>query len=229
MRLLSIFLLISFIANSQSKIDSLNTNKYNYLEDQLYVGITYNLLNNKPKGIDLRGFSNSMSIGYLRDFPFDKKSNVGIAIGFGYTKTTYFHNMKIIEVDNTTYFSDFADIDDYSSNKLVYHSIDLPFEFRIRKSTYEANKFWRFYFGWKLSYVFHHKSQFDLNITDTHKYTSFDNFKKLQYGVSATIGHGTWNGYFYYGLTNVFEYAKFNETDALNMKSVRFGLMFYVL
>ena len=129
------FLFISFFANSQSSIDSLSVNNKNYLEDQLFASVTYSLLTNKPTGIDLRGVSNTVSFGYLRDLPFDKKSNFGIAIGLGYSQNTYFHNMKITDIDGQTHFSPFSDLDDYDSNKLVFHTIDLPFEFRIRKST----------------------------------------------------------------------------------------------
>jgi len=228
-QVLYIFILFSFFTQAQSKKDSLNLPKYTYLEDQFFAGVTYNLLRNTPKSIKLRGFSNAMFIGYIRDLPFDKNRNYGLAMGLGYSYNTYFHNMKIVEIDNQTYFSDFEDIDDYSSNKLIYHTIDLPFEFRFRKSTYDTNKFFRFYFGWKLSYVVYHKSQFNLNITETKKYGNFNDFKKLQYGVTASIGHGTWNGYFYYGLTNLFENVQFNDEETLNTKSLKFGLIWYIL
>jgi len=198
-----------------------------YLDDQFYVSITYNLLTNKPSSIHLRGFSNTWSIGYVRDIPFNKERNKGIGIGLGYANNTYFHNMKIAIDNKKTIFSDFKDTDFYDSNKLVFHSIDVPFEIRFRNSTYEKHKFWRFYFGMKFSYIFYHKSQF--NLEGEQKYSHFDNFNKFQYGLTSSIGHGTWNGYFYYGLTNLFDKALFNDVDELHLKSVRFGLIFYIL
>ena len=222
-----IFILFTIVLNAQSKIDSLKTTNNNYLEDQLYTVVTYNLLTSKPSSINLRGFSNTMSFGYIRDIPFNEKRNLGIGIGLGYGNNSYFHNMKITANNNQTTFSDFEDTDDFDSNKLIFHTIDVPFEFRIRNSTPIKSKFTRIYIGMKFSYVFFYKSQF--NLEGIQKYKNFNQFNKLQYGLTTSIGHGTWNGYFYYGLTNLFDKALFNETEALNMKSVRFGLVFYIL
>lgn len=213
--------------NAQIKNDSVSKTSKKYLEDQLYAGVTYNLLSNKPSSIDLRGFSNTMFVGYIRDFPLNINRNLGIGIGLGYAQSTYFHNMKISIENKKTIFSDFKDIDDYDSNKLVFHTIDLPFEFRIRNSTLQKDKFFRLYLGMKLSYVLYHKAEY--NLEGSQKISNFDHFNKLQYGLTSSIGYGTWNGYFYYGLTNLFDGAKFNNTEELNMKSFRFGLIFYIL
>ena len=215
----------SLFANAQSKV---YTKDKNYLEDQLYIGVTYNLLTNKPNSINLRGFSNTMLIGYIRDIPFNKKNNKGIGIGLGYSNNTYFHNIKIVSENNQATFGYFKNTDEYDSNKLVFHSIDVPFEVRFRNSTLKKSKFWRFYFGMKLSYIFYNKSQFNL-FGETKKYANIANFNKIQYGLTSSIGHGTWNGYFYYGLTDLFDNAIFNESENLNLKSVRFGLIFYIL
>lgn len=221
-----VFIAFLFLLLNTSAQHKVNKNS-KYLEDQFYVGITYNLLNNKPNSIHLRGFSNTWSIGYIRDIPFNLSRNKGIGIGLGYANNTYFHNMKIAIENNKTIFGNFDDIELYEANKLVFHSLNVPFEIRFRNSNIEKHKFWRFYLGMKLSYVFYHKSQYKL--TNEYKFSNFDNFNKLQYGLTASIGHGTWNGYFYYGLTNLFDNAYFNDTEKLDLKSVRFGLIFYIL
>lgn len=226
---LILFLVISFsfCLQAQNKVDSLRIK--NYLEDQFHVGIAYSLLTNKPANINLRGFSNAFLIGYLRDIPFNKKRNTGIGIGLSYTFSTYFHNMKIVDLDGKTYFSDFEDIDDFSANKLTFHSIDLPFEFRLRNSTYKRDKYWRLYLGMKVSYIFSHKSQFILDQDNRKSYRNFDHFNTFQYGLTASAGVGTWNGYVYYGLTNLFDNALYNDVDVLDVKSIRVGLIFYIL
>ncbi len=223
-----IFLLISLSTIAQDKEKNIQLDNSRYLEDQLFVGVSYNLFISKPDGISLRGFSNTIFAGYLRDIPLNENRNTGIGIGLGYGRNVYYHNMKIINEDHETIFSDFAGIDDYDSNKFIFHSVDLPFEFRIRNSTKNENKFWRIYTGVKFSYVFFHKSEFNLNEI-AQKYTHFEHMNKLQYGLTSSIGYGTWNAYFYYGLTNIFEDALFNNSEKLNIKSVRFGLIFYIL
>ena len=199
-----------------------------YLEDQLYAVVTYNVLTSKPSNVNLRGFSNTMSIGYLRDIPINDKRNLGFGIGLGYGNNSYFHNMKIVADSGQSTISDFKDTDNFDSNKLIFHTIDIPFEFRIRNSTPTKSKFTRIYFGMKFSYVFYYKSQFNLD-HNLQKYKNFNQFNKLQYGLTTSIGHGTWNGYLYYGLTNLFEPILYNETEKLNVKSLRFGLIFYIL
>lgn len=231
------FVCFTLFGYTQNEKESTLSKNKKYLEDQFYIGITYNLLSNKPSGINLRGFSNTLLVGYLRDISFDKKNNLGIGIGLGYSRTNYFHNMKIVKFGDDTLFSHFTDTEDFSSNKLIFNAIDLPFEFRIRNSTYAKNKFWRLYFGMTFSYVFQTKAQFILSnkgddgevFTSKHELKNFDNFNKLQYGLTLSSGVGTWNGYLYYGLTNLFDNAKFNETDTIDVKSIRFGLIFYVL
>jgi len=225
--LIYFFIFFSIFINAQNKKDSINSNQKKYLEDQLYITLTYNLLANKPASINLRGFSNTLSLGYIRDIPFNKNENIGIGLGLGYSKSTYFHNMKINVENDNTFFRDFEDIDDFDSNKLIFHSLDLPIEFRIRNSTYEKQKFFRFYLGMNFSYVFHHKSTY--NLYGNQKFSNFDKFNKFQYGLTTSIGYGTWNGYLYYGLTNLFNDAKFNGAENIEMKSVRFGLIFYIL
>ena len=222
--ILILFISVIYVANAQqNKIDKQDK----YLEDQFFIGISYNLLTNKPSSINLRGFSNTMSFGYIKDIPLNKNRNIGFGVGLGYSNNTFFHNMKIVEENSITTYSDFEDIDDFDSNKLIFHSIDLPIEFRIRKSTLENSKFWRLYLGAKFSYAFYHKSQFNLN--GIQKYSNFDKFNKLQYGLTTSVGHGTWNGYLYYGLTNLFDNVKFNNSEKLNTKSIKIGLIFYVL
>ena len=230
------FVFFTLFGYTQNEKDAIPTVNKKYLEDQLYIGVAYNLLNNKPSDINLRGFSNTLLLGYIRDIPFNEKSNLGLGIGLGYSRTNYFHNMKIVKSGDKTFFSNFADTDDFSSNELIFNAIDIPFEFRIRNSTYAKNKFWRLYIGMTFSYVFHTKAQFILNhkdddgvFTTKHKFKNFDNINKLQYGLTLSSGVGTWNGYIYYGLSNLFDNDQFKETDKINTKSMRFGLIFYVL
>lgn len=224
----SFFLFFVLIANAQTNKDSISYTSTKYLEDQFFVSLTYNLLTNKPEGIKLRGFSNTVRIGYIRDFPLNTKRNIGLGLGLAYARTSYFHNMEIIIEENKTFIKDFDDVDIFDSNKLVYQSIDLPIEFRIRNATLEKNKFFRAYVGINFSYIFRHKSQFNLN-NEQKKYTNFDYFNTIQYGITSSIGYGTWNAYFYYGLSNLFKDVKFNNEEPINTKSLQFGLIFYIL
>ncbi len=227
-KIIYIIFLLSISINAQNTTEPSKATSKKYLEDQFYIGITYNLLRNKPENVELRGFSNSSFIGYIRDFPINKKRNIGFGLGLGYTHTSYFNNMKISIIDGQTHIGNFEDIDIFDSNKLTYNAIDIPFEFRIRNSTYEKNKFFRLYLGFKLSYIFSYKAAYNLN-NNHQTIKNFDYFNKLQYGLTSSVGYGTWNGYVYYGLTPLFKNASFNGAENINMKAFKFGLMFYIL
>lgn len=161
-----ITILVAFqclITLAQSKDSIAPSTKY--LEDQLYIGITYNTLYKLPEDIDQNGFSNGLFLGYIKDLPVNEQRNFGFGIGFGYGRNTYFQDLKIEEVNGVTTFEEVRAFD---RNKFTFHTIDLPIEVRWRTSTATKYKFWRIYTGMKLGYVFasnaklkkggHHKS-----------------------------------------------------------------------
>ena len=63
--IISIFLGWVSILQAQTRIDSLNTTSY--LEDQIYLALTYNDLSNRPKSVSQNGFSGGVSIGFIKD------------------------------------------------------------------------------------------------------------------------------------------------------------------
>lgn len=224
--LIALLFLFSNVLCAQNITDSKEKNGY-YLEDQLYFGVTYSTLRKKPNGINLRGFSNSFFLGYIRDIPFNKKRDFGIGIGLGYNKDTYFHDMKILKENNQIIFKSFDDVDVFNSNKLIFHKVEVPFEIRWRNSTIDDFKFWRIYTGVKFAYIFYSKASYNLN--GLQKITNFKEVNKLQYGITLSAGHGTWNGFVYYGLSNLFDNAKFNGEETIKMKGLKFGMVFYLL
>lgn len=66
----------------------------NYLEDQIYLGLTYNVLTDLPNTVKQSGFSNSIFLGFIKDIPINERRNFGFGVGLGYSIDTYFHNIK---------------------------------------------------------------------------------------------------------------------------------------
>ena len=197
-----------------------------YLEDQIYFKFSYDALRKLPPNINQSGFSNNISVGFIRDLPINKRRNFGFGIGLGYGFETYFHNMKIYQGNNSILFDYFSEDEDYKSNKLKFHQIEFPIEIRWRTSTLEKFKFWRVYSGIKFNYLFSSKSKYEL---DGKKIVNLNNaVNKLQYGITTAAGYGTFNFYIYYGLSNVFKNATFNNKP-LQIKEMKFGLQFYIL
>ena len=196
-----------------------------YREDQFYLGITYNNLQNLNTNIQQGRFTPSYSAGFLRDMPINKKRTFAIATGIGYSINNYNVNFRITENNNIINYDIINTA--FDKNKLVFHYLDLPIEFRWRNSTPESHKFWRIYTGFKASYLVYNYSKFENGQTTEFIYNNND-LGKFQLGTFLTFGYNTWNFNVYYGLNSIFKNAKINNSN-LNMNTINFGLMFYIL
>lgn len=197
-----------------------------YREDQFYLGISYNSLQNKPMGGDQGRFTPSFSIGILRDMPFNKNRTWAVAAGLGYAINNYNQNIQVFENSNNTI--DYQIINtDYEKNKLVTNYIELPVELRWRNSTPESHKFWRVYAGFKASYLVYNYNKY-VDGSGTQIINSNPDLNKLQLGTYLSFGYNTINFNVYYGLSPIYKTAKI-DNELINMRSLNFGFMFYIL
>jgi hypothetical protein len=203
------------------KIDSL------YREDQFYFGLTFNTLQNKLAGMSQNKLSTGISAGFLRDMPVNKKRNIAIATGLGFTYDNYNQNLAISKEGGVPVYTIIASSADFNKNKFSQVLVDMPIEFRWRTSTYESYKFWRIYGGVKLSYLIHDRSVFS---GDQGKVVVSGNkdFNKFLYGAYISSGYNTINVYVYYGLNSLFKSAKI-DNQSIAMKSLNIGVIFYIL
>lgn len=220
-----VIILSFFVAGLYAQNDSIRMDE-KYLEDQLYFNFSYNSLSKTPKGLLQNGFSYGISLGAIKDIPFNKKRTIGLGIGFGYGYNTFNQNLQVGTVAGTTNFSLPTS---YSSNRYAINSLEVPVEFRWRTSTPTKYKFWRIYGGMTFSYILNFKSKFVGTSEIIHK-KNITEVNKLQYGLSMAAGYGTWNFYANYSLTPLFEKGtKLNTGENIDFSILRIGLMFYIL
>lgn len=205
----------------EAKVDSL------YREDQFYFAITYNTLTDKPPGLSQSKFSAGTSAGFLRDMPINKNRTVALASGIGFSYNNYNQNLAINKEVQTPVYSIIDANSSYNKNKFSLLSVDVPVEFRWRSSTYESHKFWRIYGGIKFSYIVYDRSVFSDDLGKVIVSGNRD-FNEMQYGAYISSGYNTINLYAYYGLNPLFKSAKING-EPVNMKSLNFGIIFYIL
>jgi len=219
---LIIFFLLFFIKlKAQVNKDTIDLK---YLEDQLYLSLTYNVLNNKPATISQNGFSGGVSFGFIKDIPINKQRNFSLGLGLGYAYNTFIQNLKITRENQVTTFEKGID---YEANRFGLSTIELPFEIRWRTSTPQKYRFWRVYGGVKLSYVLAAKTTFsDANRTLTTK--NIPEVNRLQYGLTLATGFSTWNLFVYYGLNPIFKDVIFNG-KRLIINDFNVGLKFYIM
>jgi hypothetical protein len=211
----------SLVETPKIKIDSL------YREDQFYFSFALNTLQKKPVGLTQDKFSSGLTLGFLRDFPVNKKRTIAIAPGIGFAYNNYNQNLKITESNQIPVYEIIESNVTYNKNRFSQFLVEVPIEFRWRTSTFESHKFWRWYAGFKTGYLMYDKSIYkDANgkiVVSNNK-----DFNKFQYGTYFSAGYNSINVYAYYGLNSLFKSAKTN-TETIDMNSFIVGIMFYIL
>lgn len=225
-RIYCFILMISFGVFGQVPKDSTNVSiDPNYLEDQLYIGVTYNIFSNTPDGFVKDGFAYGFSGGFIKDIPFNTRRNVGIGVGLGYAFNTHIQNVVVTE-NNVNIRN--AELNE-STYTIKTNSLEFPLEFRWRTSTLEKYKFWRIYTGLNISYVLNSSSIGERN-DELVELTEVLELEKWQYAYSLSAGYGTWNFYLHYTLNPFFKSnSTLDSGSELKMNSFKMGLIFYLL
>lgn len=198
-----------------------------YREDQFYCNITYNALQKKPSSVLQNKFTPSFSFGVLRDMPINKNRTLAIAAGIGYTINNYNQNILISETNGIPEYNLIATNVNFTTNKLTFHYIDIPIEFRWRNATPFSHKFWRIYTGFKFSYLVYDRSKYE-DANTLIIVSKNPDANKLQYGTYLNIGYNTINFYAYYGFNSIFKTAQL-DSNSIQMNTMNFGFMFYIL
>ncbi len=200
-----------------------------YREDQFYVGITFNLLFDKPNDISQSGFSGGLHLGFIRDMPINKRRNVAIGLGLGYSLNVYNQNLFIGEEEDTeqTIFSSLRDVD-FTTNRFTTHIIEAPLEFRWRTSVPETHKFYRIYTGLRMGYLYSFTSNFKQTDNEV-KQTDIDELDRWRMGFTFTFGWNTFNFHFYYSLNTLFSDDAQIDGNKVGLTPAKIGLIFYIL
>lgn len=224
--LLPIFVLSIFWANAQTIQDTIAEDP-RYLEDQFYLGITYNFLLNKPTDVSQRNLSYGLQAGFIKDIPLNKERTVSFGIGLGYGAYSYYSNLKAGETSNGFSYRIPIEEENLKRNKIETHLIEMPIEFRWRNSTASSYKFWRLYAGAKLGYVAGARSK---AVFEDYKDSFYNrDVSDFQYGLTLNFGYNTFNLHIYYALNDLFEGARTDVGEDINFKPLRIGLIFYIL
>ena len=71
------------IGSTQSSTATPSTIDTHYLEDQFYIGLTYDYLAGKASSVVQHNLSHGIHLGFIRDLPINQKRNLGCGIGLG--------------------------------------------------------------------------------------------------------------------------------------------------
>lgn len=200
-----------------------------YREDQIYIGLTFHLLRDLPESVSQSGFSGGLHMGFIRDFPLNKRRNIGFGAGLGWSVNSFGQELFIGEdSNNNTIFRNLNSEDiEYDSNRFTTQLIEVPLEFRWRTSTPDSYKFWRVYTGLRLGYVYNFKSTFKQEGNQVVQ-TDVPEFDRFRIGTTLSFGYNTFNLHLYYSLNPFFTDAKLGDAD-IGITTFKVGLMFYIL
>ncbi len=199
-----------------------------YREDQFYIGLTYNLILNRPTDVNQSGFSGGLHFGFVRDMPINKRRNVAFGVGLGYSLNVYNHNLLVGEGDaGESVFGSLRGID-FNINRFTTHLFEAPVEFRWRTSTPESHKFYRIYTGLRVGYLYYFKSNFKGADGDVSR-TNVDELNRLRFGATFTFGWNTFNFHFYYSLNSLFSGDAVIGNEKVGINTAKVGLVFYLL
>lgn len=200
-----------------------------YREDQFYVALSFNLINNEPDSFSQNGFSGGLRVGFVRDMPVNKRRNVAIGVGLGFSTNSYNSNLFIGEDSSgATVFSILEDEGSVDRNRFYTNLIEMPIQFRWRTSTVTNTTFWRIYSGVKLSYLFTHRASFKDDVSSVKK-TSIPELNRIRYAATLTLGHGSFNAFVQYDLNTLFDDNAVIGAERLNLQPIKFGIEFYLL
>lgn len=229
MKYLFLFLVCTIVGQSWSQeVSVMPKEDTKYLEDQFYMGVTYNLLLNKPSDITQRNLSYGLMGGIVKDIPVNNARTFGFGIGVGYGLNSYYTNLLAEESNGDILYSALGSNDSFKRSKLETHVVEFPLELRWRNSNATNYKFWRVYAGGKLGYIFEGRSKF---VGDTEK-IGFANpdIRKFQYGLMLNVGYNTWNIHVYYALSKLLEDGVvLDSMEPIEVKPLRIGIVFYIL
>lgn len=199
-----------------------------YLEDQFYVGLTYNFLMDMPSDVTQRNLSYGLQGGFIKDIPLNLGRTVGLGIGLGYGVNSYYTNLRALNNGSQLDYIILDGDTGYRRNKIETHVLEIPFQFRWRNSTPEEYKFWRIYAGMKFGYIFSGRSKFVSNAEKI----SFKNrdIREFQYGIALNFGYNTFNIHAYYSLRSLLKDGTgLPDGEPIEMRPLRIGLIFYIL
>jgi hypothetical protein len=200
-----------------------------YREDQFYIGVSYNVFAFTPSGMNPEGISAGFQFGFLRDFPINKRRNLAIAIGAGFSYDQFGQNLFINENEQgTTSFEILASNQDFLRNRLSLSVVEAPIEFRWRSSTPSNYKFWRVYAGFRLGYTVWNQSSLK-RFDETVKIQNITELEKLRMGASLSLGYNKFNLFAYYSINPFFNEDAFtNDGQKVNFHGIKMGLIFYI-
>lgn len=212
------------VKNDSLSFPSLKDGDY-YREDQLFFNFSAISLLNKSQGLEQSGFSYTITTGYLRDIPINKRGSLAFAVGAAYRyNSLQLYNTPADISEPLVVLSDQQTIDNFG---LKVHGIQFPLEFRWRSSTATKYTFWRVYTGFSFNYLMVPEYKYTLD-QSTEKISSKDQIRNWEFGPHINLGYGFWNFHMFYSMTGVFDDELQSASSWADFRYLELGISWYI-
>lgn len=232
MRYLWLLFFLPVMCISQEEVKNITSEDnadLRYREDQFYFGITYNILLDTPGGINSRGLSGGVQGGFVRDMPINERRNISLAVGLGVAYDQFGENLFIGEdSDGNSIFRVLDGDVNFTQNRFGMAMVEVPLEFRWRTSTPTEYRFWRIYAGARIGYAYWYKSTFKQPGNNVNQ-TKISEFDPIRIAATISFGYNTFNFFASYSINPFFKDANTDEGEKVDLRTLKVGLMFYIL
>ncbi len=130
-----------------------NIDLSNRAGDHLLIQVGYDSWANKPDSIKTKGFSRSLNVYLMFDFPFKTNPSWSVAVGAGIGSSNIFFDKMEVQVAGQTQtlrFVNQADTNHWKKFKLVSAYLEAPVELRFTSDPLNYNKSFKFALGAKI-------------------------------------------------------------------------------
>ncbi len=219
----------AFAQDSGSSASTEETYQPN-LRGSLLFGVGFNFLSNAPRDFEISPWrSKSVNLYYLYEVPLGNSRfsfNPGFGLGlekYQFKNNTilnyrdasevpgFVSNSPILVMDTVSYA--LGGNYPYNKNRLAANYIDIPLEFSFASNRTNPKAGLKLALGGKVGYLFssHTKIKYEASADETRKEKLKQSWglNRLRYGAHARIGYGSFNLYFEYQLSPLFD----NEFD----------------
>jgi hypothetical protein len=212
------FLIVSLFAqeNPESSKKKKQINLSGRANDHLMVQLGYTGWNGIPDSINQGGFSKSINVYFMFDFPFKTSPKLSIGIGAGIStdqikfSKTY---VGIKEKTTTLPFIDQSDTTHFKRTKLGTAYLEAPIELRFTADPLNSDKSFKFALGVKIGTLLgahtRNKDLEDANGTSINQYVMKESSKRFfnttRLSATARIGWGHFSIYGSYQLSALFK------------------------
>lgn len=121
--------------------------------DHLLIQVGYDSWAKKPDSINTKGFSRSLNVYLMFDFPFKTNPQWSVALGAGIGSSNIFFDKMEVDVagqTTTLRFRNVADTNHYKKYKLVTAYVEAPVELRFTLDPLNYNKSFKVAVGAKI-------------------------------------------------------------------------------